>query len=124
MTSVLIRRVESQCLEFDVDTIFVTNVVKEADSLVASPLSDSVKNEGWSSTLSWMAVKKLSLCGSENLKFLSLENKWFITLLDERACDILLADRDAQSSDVRNSSMSCVIMPVRLRLIKSLWICN
>jgi hypothetical protein len=84
--------VESHFLEFDVDTIFVTDVVNEAESLVASPLSDSVKTEGWSSTLSLMAVKKLSLCGSENLKISFLENKWFITLLDERACDILLVD--------------------------------
>ena len=53
--------VESHLREIDVDTTFVTEVVNEAESLVASPFSDSVKPEACKSTLSLMAVKKLSL---------------------------------------------------------------
>ena len=55
------------------------------------------------------------------MKISSFENKWLITLLDERACDILLVDKDDQSSDVRKLSISLVTVPVRLRLTKSLW---
>ena len=61
VTRVLTRIVESHLLEFDVDTTFVTDVVNAAESLVASPVSDSVKPEDWSDTQSLMTVKKLSL---------------------------------------------------------------
>ena len=67
-----------------------------------------------------MAVKKLSLCGSENSNTCDLENIWPITLLDHRACDTELLDKEDHASVLRRLSMSLARVSVRLRLTKLL----
>ena len=53
--------VASHFFELEVDTADVINVVNSAESLVASPFSDSVNPAAFFETMSLIAVKKLSI---------------------------------------------------------------